>query len=224
MHGGAAYTADRAAALAGVPKSTVHYWAREEILVPSVSRERVKLWSYTDLMALRMIDWLRQHKVADDGSFIPKTTMRIIRRALTVLGELDLAMFGEDGAPSIRVDRSGNVIVVEGPEVGSLVGQSDHLQLVRADIMDLTAPVVLSEGRKGPDLRAPRPHLRIVPGKLAGAPHVQNTRVETQALGALSARRMSIDVIASLYPMLERTAIQDAIDLEEQLERNLAAA
>lgn len=29
-----AYSADRAASLSGVPKSTVHYWARKEILVP----------------------------------------------------------------------------------------------------------------------------------------------------------------------------------------------
>lgn len=50
-----AYTAERAAALSGVPKSTIHYWARQDILVPSVSAERVKLWSYGDLMALRTI-------------------------------------------------------------------------------------------------------------------------------------------------------------------------
>ncbi len=43
----------RRAALSGVPKSTVHYWSRQGILVPSVSPERVKLWSYGDLMALR---------------------------------------------------------------------------------------------------------------------------------------------------------------------------
>ena len=40
-----AYPADRAVALSGVPKSTVHYWARHEILVPRVARERIKLWS-----------------------------------------------------------------------------------------------------------------------------------------------------------------------------------
>lgn len=50
-----AYTADRAAALSGVPKSTIHYWARKEVLVPSISPERVKLWSYTDLLGLRTI-------------------------------------------------------------------------------------------------------------------------------------------------------------------------
>ena len=62
MESRGAYTAERAAALSGVPKSTVHYWARQDILIPSVSAERVKLWSYGDLMALRTIYWLRQTK------------------------------------------------------------------------------------------------------------------------------------------------------------------
>ena len=46
------YDATRAAALSGVPKSTVYDWARKEIVVPSISPEREKLWSYADLMAL----------------------------------------------------------------------------------------------------------------------------------------------------------------------------
>src|SRR5258706_565455 len=79
---GAAYNADRTGALAGVPKWTVHYWAGGEILIPGVSRERVKLWSFTDLMALRMIDWLRRDKTSPEGKVIAATTMRAIRRAL----------------------------------------------------------------------------------------------------------------------------------------------
>jgi DNA-binding transcriptional MerR regulator len=35
-----AYSADRASALSGVPKSTIHYWSRHELLEPSVSSER----------------------------------------------------------------------------------------------------------------------------------------------------------------------------------------
>ena len=38
-----AYPAERAAALSGVTLSTVHWWARNDVLVPSVSVERVKL-------------------------------------------------------------------------------------------------------------------------------------------------------------------------------------
>ncbi len=221
MFGNAAYTAERAAALAGVPKSTIHYWAREGILVPSVSPERVKLWSFTDLMALRMIDWLRREKSSDEGK-IAATTMRVIRRALKSLAQLDLDMFTDEGAPSIRVDRSGAVYILHDKAV--VVEARAPLQLLHGEFLDLTAPVVLAEGQRGPDLRAPRPRLRIVPGKLAGAPHVLHTRVETQALAALANRQISVDIIHELYPMLERPAIEEALDLEAQLQRNLAAA
>lgn len=76
------YTAERAAALSGVPKSTVHYWARRQILVPSVSAVRVKLWSYSDLMGLRTIYWLRQPKRASDGWDVPRTIVALADRGL----------------------------------------------------------------------------------------------------------------------------------------------
>ena len=91
-----AYTADRAAALSGVPKSTVHYWARREILVPSISDVRIRLWSYSDLMSLRTIAWLRATKTAPDGQDVPATAMRAVRRALRDLAELDLGLWTED--------------------------------------------------------------------------------------------------------------------------------
>jgi hypothetical protein len=52
-------------------KSAVHYSARQEILIPSVSAERVKLWSYSDLLALRIVAWLRATKTAPDGQAVP---------------------------------------------------------------------------------------------------------------------------------------------------------
>src|SRR6266508_7001335 len=99
--GRGAYTAERAAALSGVPRSTVHYWSRHDVLVPSVSPTKMKLWSYTDLMGLRTIYWLRQRKVTDGGSDIPATTMPAVRRALNALGRLDLDLWSEEGRPSV---------------------------------------------------------------------------------------------------------------------------
>lgn len=67
IHSEGAYKAGRAAALAGVPKSTLHYWSKHDILVPSVSPVRIKLWSFSDLMAARMIEWLRRDKNYPSG-------------------------------------------------------------------------------------------------------------------------------------------------------------
>ena len=78
------------------------------------------------------------------------------------------------------------------------------------------------DGRDGPDLRRPRPRLRIVPGKLAGAPHIEKTRLETQAVHALALRGLEAERIARLYPFTDLEAIREAIDLENQLHRSAA--
>ena len=39
---------------------------------------------------------------------------------------------------------------------------------------------------RGPDLVAPRPELRIVPGRLAGEPHIRGTRIGTLQIAALA--------------------------------------
>src|SRR5438874_1717444 len=93
MDGIGAYSAARASALSGVPRSTVHWWARHGILVPNVSPKKVMLWSYGDLMGLRVIYWLRRRKTDSFGVDIPSTSMDAIRRALKELQEADLPLW-----------------------------------------------------------------------------------------------------------------------------------
>ncbi len=216
-----AYPADRAAALSGVPQSTVHYWARQEILVPTVSPERVMLWSYADLMGLRTIYWLRQTKTTEDGARVPRSSMPAVRRALSQLAELDLDLWSEDAGPTVRVDQSGAIHRVTDPYFETAHRQRE---LPAEDELDLLAPFPVKEGAKGPHLRTPRPHLRIVPGKLGGSPHVVHTRLESQALGGLARAGLPTAKIYRLYPHVEPPAIDDALDLERQLASNLSAA
>lgn len=213
-----AYTAERASALSGVPKSTIHYWARNDILVPSVSPERVKLWSYPDLMGLRTIHWLRQSKTARDGYSVPATSMPAVRRALNALRELDLELFSEESGPSVAVNRRGELFFTA-PGVSSVHGQ----QVIAGEWLDLIAPFETELGQ-APDLHAPRPTLRIVPGKLSGSPHILKTRIETIALAALEQRGLTEEKIATLYPLAPRQAIADALDLEHQLQGTVPVA
>jgi uncharacterized protein (DUF433 family) len=214
-----AYTADRAASLSGVPRSTIHDWARNDVLVPSVSQERVKPWSYSDLLGLRTIYWLRQEKTHDDGRSIQPTTMPKVRRALSELRRLDVSLWEADG-PRIRVDQTGHVFVVDG-EDRILDGNASGQTIL--PYLDLIAPLQTFAGAKGPDLNRPRPNLRILPGKLSGSPHIEATRLETVAVAALSRRGFSILEIHDFYPFADGTAIAEAIELEEQLEQNLRA-
>jgi uncharacterized protein (DUF433 family) len=214
-----AYAADRASALSGVPRSTIHYWARHKILVPSVSPSKVKLWSYTDLMGLRTISWLRHRKVSSGGWDVPATTMPAVRRALASLAELDLDLWSEDGGPSVRVDGRGAIFLITelGPET-----PHGHRPL-DPDMLDLIEPFTIRAAR-GPDLQKPRPHLRIVPGKLSGSPHIAHSRIETLAVAALAGRGYDSEKLVRLYPQVEPIAIAESLDLERQLSANLRAA
>ena len=214
-----AYTADRAAALSGVPWSTVHYWARHEILVPSVSPTKVKQWSYADLMGLRTIHWLRQRKVTTEGSDVPRTAMPAVRTALKMLRDLDLDLWTEDGGPSVAVDPAGHVFV----RIRDTVETEGGVQPLHPDLLDLIEPFKTLTTH-GPDLQKPREHLRIVPGKLSGSPHVAHTRLETVTIASLRNRGFQTAKIESLYPKVMPIGLIEAIDLEEQLSGNLRAA
>jgi hypothetical protein len=210
-----AYTAERAAALSGVPKSTVHHWARKGWLTPSVSATRVKLWSYTDLMGLRAMHWLRHPKPTPDGEEIPPTPMSVVREALAELNKVDLDLWEQGRGFMVRVDRAGVVHV--GPREES-TALDPQLPLEKLDLLE---PFEAESGIRGPDLVAPRPQLRIVPGKLAGAPHLLDTRLETEALAAIARRSPEKGNVYRLYPQFDRVAIDQALDLERQLAQNL---
>lgn len=210
-----AYTAERAAALSGVPKSTVHHWARQDWLVPSVSATRVKLWSYTDLMGLRAMYWLRHPKPTPDGDEIPPTPMSVVREALAELERIDLGLWEENRGFMVRVSRGGEVYVGPAEDSVPLDGQ---LPLQNLDLLE---PFEMEEGIRGPDLVAPRSRLRIIASKLAGAPHLLRTRLETEALAAIAGRGLGKQKVFSLYPSFDREAIEQALDLEAQLARNL---
>jgi uncharacterized protein (DUF433 family) len=213
MEIGGAYPADRAAALSGVPKSTVYAWGRKGYLVPSVGQKPL-LWSYTDLLALRTIYWLRQPKTAFDRE-VPATSMPKVRRALEQLEHLDLDLF-EEGRPIVAVTLAGEVVIEA--DTGPL-----HLasgQYLKRELVNLLGPFEGLEGTKGPDLLWPRPTLRIVPRKISGAPHILGTRLPTQSIYALADRGLSLEQIARIYPFVADDSLRDSIDLEQQLRDN----
>jgi uncharacterized protein (DUF433 family) len=207
-----AYPADRAAALAGVPRSTLHYWASHEIWKPSVSAERVRLWSLYDIVVLRVIYWLRRDdKATRDGAALPRTTMNEVRRLLS-----------EGWNPTsshLYVDQHGRVV----RELASSLEDLGRQQLARANVIDVLAEYRVAEGTGvvGPSLIRPRPLLRIIPGKLAGEPHVVNTRLSSATIDGLLGRGYTSAEVLAFYPFLTTTAIEQSTSLEEQLRANL---
>lgn len=209
-----AYEAGRAAALAGVPESTVYDWARKGVVVPSLSQERPKLWSYADLMALRIVYWLRHPKSGED-SRVPASPMSQVRRALEDLDAAGEDLWStQDGGhrTPVCVDRGGNVFLREDAAARDHRGRA----VLDADLLDVLGPFdTLTDW--GPDLRRPAAHLRIVPGKLSGEPHLEHSRLTTAAVAALAARDFSIEEIGRLYPHEDPAALREAVELEQRL-------
>jgi uncharacterized protein (DUF433 family) len=215
------YTAQRAAALSGVPKSTVYYWSTHDVLEPSLSRSRPKLWTYTDVVGLRIIYWLRRNKPEADRS-----TMKSVRRALAGIERV-----GEElGSPSTRVavNRLGNVFISHAASderaaewVEAITGMAQS----QANLWGAFDPLVEYDsdaGPVGPDLREPRPLLRIIPGKLGGEPHIDGTRIGSLTIAGLVDEGWSLSNVVALYPGLTTDAVEQCIDLERQLARNAA--
>ena len=203
------YRGPRAAALSGVPIATLRHLACAGIVVPCASGSRPSLWSYEDLLAVRAFAWLRRPKHVG-GVSLPPAPLRVVRGALAAVRDLGREVWTGDDGSRVLVDAAGHVFA-RGRE-----GALDDCRQLGAETIDVLAPFEF-EGRRGPDLVRPRPLLRIVPGKLAGAPHVGGTRVETAALAALADRGFAATRIAVLYRELAVEAIAEAIDLQRQL-------
>ncbi len=206
------YEAPRAAALSGVPVSTVYLWARQELVEPFVSRQRVKLWSYADLMALRVVYWLR-HPKRSQNQRIAASPMPRVREALAEVERLGLDIWddrpGEPDSP-LRVDASGK-IWVEADGVVATRGQQGI-----GDFLDLLGPFAVGQ-LQGPDLLRPRPSLRIIPGKLSGEPHLAGSRITTQAAAALYEHIPDVAQIADLYQGFDAGMFEQAIKFEHSL-------
>ena len=211
------YTAERAASLSGIPKSTVYRWARTGRRGSSVSQTRTKLWSFKDLLALRAIHWLHRPAPNPDGEKPLPVPEPVVRAALAELDRADLSGL-RDEPLSVRIDRAGAVHA----------GPADDGRLIRSppapDSLDLIEAFESRGSIRGPNLAAPRPLLRIMPGKLGGSPHLLGTRLQTEALAAIVRRGMARRNIYRLYPRFDPSAIDQALDLEAQLTRNLHPA
>lgn len=215
---GAAYSTERVAGLAGVPARTVYYWAKTGLWTPSVSAEREMTWSYADLLALRLFAWLRTPKEALD---VKATSLRRIREALDHVEALGDKLEAE--MCFVWVDHGGGLHIGE-QDTGFRPAQPGLAQ-GELDIgpVDLLAAHTTAEGRHLSDLRRPRELLRIVPGKLAGEPHVVDTRIPSSALFGLIERGLTREAVSEMYEVAP-AVVQQAVDYEHEIRGHAEAA
>lgn len=204
------YDTPRAAALSGVPVTTLHYWVRTDLYLPSISpAPRTRLWSWSDLLALRALDWFRKGDTSRAKARIVE-----IRQALNALEHSGYSR--EDLSHILAISAEDGKLYLQLP--GKIVRANSGRQIALEQVLDLVAPY-----KNGPDLLRPRPLLRIIPGKLHGEPHIVGTRIPTLTIGALGKAGYTVEQISRMYPDAPLGALREAIDFERSLIPSLVA-
>lgn len=209
------YRAERAAQLSGVPQRTLYHWASEGYLVPDFDDAHPKMWSYRDLIFVRLFVWLRS-KGFRPGAACKR--VEVIRHAIEV----------ED--LHIAVVRAGNRRLLLNDETFDRITGDGFLPIVfdYLDAFNLEDPSNIPEvGRgpiRGPNLVRPSEYTSISPWVMSGEPCVRRSRIPTASLFALQRERgLTSSDIVQLYSHVTIEAVDDAIELEERL-RNMSVA
>lgn len=202
------YGAERASQLSGVPRRTLHDWARARVYVPDFNQTRPKMWSYRDLVFVRSFAWLRTK-----GMDRVEVSTRVARFK---------ALLAEDQSAFSTIRSDGRTVLTDDALTDEWSGQQVFAHVVSyLDIFDLKAPLDMSEFREsrlwGPNLVKPSDWTAMSPWIMAGDPCIDKTRIPTIGLYALSHERgLDDEGIAALYS-IEREAVSDALVLEERL-------
>jgi len=208
------YTADRAAQLSGVPKSTIYDWRRNKVLLPDYANADPAIWSYRDLVLLRLLAWLRQGGMerplaAAKTKHVREQLNAGIRIRQIHATSRDVVLIGENASDEIDDDRQ------------NLLPSSDFYSLLAS--FDLHEPIdelrnTDSKRSWAPHLVTPSHHSSISPWVLAGDPCVRNSRIPTAAIFALSTeRQLPSQAIVDLYPGLTVEQVDDVTELERRL-------
>ncbi len=203
------YKASRAAQLSGIPERTVYNWANHDVLVPDFMHESPKMWSYRDLILLRMVYWLR-----DKG----------MERS-TVAGHVaDTRQMMSTGDERAARARSGGDHLHRGGDPVAVGGQAaldEIFEYLDEFTVDKAAHFVAEVEQRtlwGPNLLRPSDRTRISPWVMSGEPCIRDTRLPTSTIYALNrTRALSPVAIMRLYPGINRADVEDALELEAKL-------
>ena len=203
---GGVYDAARAAALSGVPLTTLHYWARKSIYAPSVAAgPRTRLWSWGDLLAVRALSWFRARTAPGEPRRVSMPRIRTMLHALETSGIAREQLYRvvavtESGQLTIRLSEQ-DVAIAESGRQGLMEG-----------VLALVRPF-----GSGPDLYRPRPLLRIIPDKLHGEPHLVGTRIASAVVFEFDRMGYPLADIWEFYPGADPAALAQAIEFERTL-------
>lgn len=210
------YNTRMASALTGATLSQLRHWRQDKghgtLLVPARGLGGKSLYSFQDVVALRMFVSLRQ-----------RTSLQKIRRAVAYLVEQHPAT--HLSAHSLRAGPGGRTIVWIADD-GDFVDVVEHPGQpgIRVVMEQVFSEFMTEDGRKVPDLRVPAPGLTIDREIRGGYPVLQGTRLPYDAVSSLAADGLTDSEIIEIYPTATPEGIAGAKQFAEMIESNTAAA
>lgn len=203
-----AYTSALTSALSGATLRQLSYWRRETndrgpLLRPELGTRPRAIYSYQDLVALRMFVHLRE-----------RASLQQIRKAVRYLEEqhpeTHMAMHRLAADPMARTI----VWLSADGEYFDVVAQPGQrgFEVVMDQIF---RSFETAAGRWVPDLAQPTKGLRIDPDVRGGWPVIAGTRIPFHIIASLHADGVSSSEIAELYPKVTAREVRGATEFAD---------
>lgn len=180
--------------LTGVTEHQLRLWSKKEILVPEINASRPMLYSFRDIVALRII-----------AKFRAEVSLQRISSVLRNLEENEFTehlseyRFAFDGK-SIRVKDGDNWMDID--------KQSGQWEFISFE--DVYRSFSNFKGITVPNLLAPAPGIEVDAGTLGGTPRIKGSRIPTDVVtDLLRDPETTEDEIQEFYPNLKKTDLKN---------------
>jgi uncharacterized protein (DUF433 family)/DNA-binding transcriptional MerR regulator len=202
------YTAAEVARLAGVSPRRIGSWAREGIILPSVSH-RPNVYSYADAG-----EAIVAHYLVEQGK-LPAEIKKAVHQLREQYGDWPLAHapLAHDGAMLLEWDSD---------EAAWISVDIPDQEIIEQTLIDLKS-IRESLGRGGwVALESPRTHIEVNPERHSGTPVVRGRRLPTSLVAGIASGDGGRETLREDYGLSD-SEIDDAVGYEADVAR-LAAA
>ncbi|GGP48230.1 DUF433 domain-containing protein [Saccharothrix coeruleofusca] len=196
------FPADVASVLSGASMGQLRHWRNTGLVVPGVADDPA-LYSYQDVVALRIVMWLRT-----------ESTLQRVRKAFANLRAYRFT----DHPASYRFGTDGDTIAVRDDDERwtDLVRKPGQTHMFT--LAEVFQPFTTRNGREVVDFTRPRGHLRVDANLLGGWPAIEGTRIGFDTVAALvEDGSLTAEDVHHYYPSVPVEAVPDAVSFADSV-------
>jgi len=197
-----------ASKMSGASVSQLAHWRKTDVLVPEIENQTAPyLYSFRDIVALRMFAWLR-----GDHS------LQMIRKSLDTLRDLDMV----EHPSAYQLFKLGESIGVVASDQAIDVAKHPG-QATIGTLADVFAEFETVKKRRVDPLLRPRPGVEVNPSRLGGWPTITGTRIPFDLVAELvSDGSVPLDHVGQFYPGVSADDARDALDYQRSISGEVA--